>query len=161
MGIHDPGLVHGIQEQGGHRHLQHGLLQGSQAKIPMVAHLGKIVQKTDEAKAQGQHQHKEHGIVRHGRQIPQQAQNGRENEHQTAHDGGSGFIIVPGWADLPDGSAGLQGVEHRQQKMTKRPAQGTAHHTGYQNTCHKSSSVISLLSGRLPIFFPDAFHGFP
>ena len=162
VGVHSSGLIHGVQEHGGYRHLKHGLLHGGQAQIPVVAHLGKIVQKADEAKAQGQYQHKKHGIIRHGGQIAHKAQNRRENEHQAAHNGSAGLIVVPGGADLPDGGAGLQGMEHRQQKMSQCPAQGAAHHAGNQNTCHiEYPPFISLPSGTLPAPFPDAFHGFP
>ena len=161
MGIHDPGLIHGVQEQGGHRHLQHGLLQRGQAQIPVVANLGEVVQKADEAMAQPQHQHEKYRIVRHGREIAHKTQYGRKNEHEAAHDRGAGLVVMPGGADLPDGSAGLQGVQHRQKEMTQGPAQSAAHHTGNQNTCHKLSSVISTLSGTLPALFPGASHGWP
>ena len=93
--------------------------------------------------------------------ISQQAQDGRENDHQAAHNGGAGLIVVPGRPDLPNGRAGFQCVEHRQQEMSQRPAQGAANHTGYQNTCHTGSSIMSLLSGNLPVPSPVACRDSP
>ena len=55
------------------------------AQIPVIADLGKIIQKTDKAEAQRQQQHVEYRVIRHGGQISQQAHNCGKDKHQTAH----------------------------------------------------------------------------
>ena len=91
----------------------------------------------DGAVAQAHRQHQKYGIITHSGDIAQQAKHRRQNEHQAAHHRRTGLIIVPGGTHFPDGLAGLQRPEHRDQQTAEHSGQYTGHSCGHENICHK------------------------
>ena len=82
---HGAAAVHDVQKQSGHSQLQHKLLDGGQALVLLLLHLGEVVQEAHKAEAKGQDQHIKHAVIIHKGQIAQQYNDGSADEHKAAH----------------------------------------------------------------------------
>ena len=129
--------VHDVQEQGGNRQLQQQLLHGGQALILLLLQLGEVIHKANSTEAQCQQQYEVHRIVFHKGDIAQQADHRCQDEHQSAHHGSAGLLVVPGGTDFTNRLASLQRMEHRQQQIAQTAGQDATYQRRNQNSSHK------------------------
>ena len=123
IGGQNPVFIQRIQINSGYRHLQHGLLQSCQTQIPLEFDLAEIIQKAHQTKAQAQRQHIKHRMLLDRGNVHQQADDGRADEHQAAHQGCARLAVMPCGANVPHGLSCLQCSQHRQKKITQHSGQ--------------------------------------
>lgn len=107
------------QQRSGHQQLADDLLPGPQTQITLFYHLDEIVQKADQAKAEGGEDgqiqapgiraaHQLGAAVQQAGEGQADREYGAQNEAQTAHGGGTLLFVVPGGANLLDGLPEVQ-----------------------------------------------------
>ena len=147
--IHDPGDPHDLDVQKGNvqvggevavppqqygegdgrRQLKQELLGGGQPLVGVVAELLQVIHKADGPKHQGEQEHHQMVVQSVLQVLPPGGEHGgpdAQNEHQTAHGGGTLLGEVPGGAVLPDLLAGLQLVQFRNEKFADEQRQHKA-----------------------------------
>ena len=129
-------LIQGIDKQRRSRHLKQQLLQGGQAQVLVMLDFGKIIHHADGAEGQSHAIDIENGIVLHGADVHQQANQCSRNEHQPAHHRGACLLVVPGGADFTQLDSGLQCTKHGQQEIAENTGQDGADQGSNQDSGH-------------------------
>ena len=91
-------------------------MDSRQTQILLALELAEIIKKADGAKYNAQCQYIKNGGIFHKGKIAQQTKCSAQNEHESAHHGGTGLVAVPDRAHLTDGLASFQRPQNGHQQ---------------------------------------------